>query len=324
VDYASNRLIAQYSDLNFTHGNALFFRYRLSPLFTEWRTTDRRELEFPSLPPDSYRLDVEVRDPWGNWSTEAAAFQFDVRGPWFRSWWFLTLCAAAAIALFALFIRIRIMVHWKREVELVGLVEQRTADLKKANEELVRLSATDGLTGVANRRAFDQTLAREWSRFQRTAEPLSMLLLDVDHFKILNDTEGHQHGDHCLAQLAAELRRAARREIDLVARYGGEEFAIVLPATGADAAMQLAERIRQSVAGLWLSNSASPVAPFLTVSIGAGTAHPGMHGGKEEFLASIDRALYSAKHAGRNRVAFFDKTECEPAKAERAETLPTV
>ena len=309
VEFKSNELIAQYSDLNFTQGNALQFRYRLMPLFSEWRTTDRRELEFPGLPPGSFQLEVQVRDRSGNWSAESAVFNFEIRPPWYRTWWFLILCPVSVLMLVAGIFRLRLLVLRTREQELVRLVHLRTADLEKANEELARLSAIDGLTGIANRRTFDQFLAREWARLLRTGESLSVLLLDVDHFKLLNDTHGHQHGDLCLAQVGSQLRRVVKRRTDLVARYGGEEFAVVLPTTRAVDAMTLAEKLRQSILDLKLSNAQSPVMPFLTVSIGIGTVRKGECSSVEEFLDLIDRALYAAKKAGRNRVTFFETEE---------------
>ncbi|HTX76345.1 MAG TPA: diguanylate cyclase [Terracidiphilus sp.] len=313
TDFHSNTLVAQYSDLNFAHGSSLSFRYRLLPLFTDWRTTDRIELEFPGIPPGEYRLEVQVRDVAGNWSPRQAEFAFQIQTPWFRSYWFLGLCVLIALALAALMVRLRIRVSRRRERELVRLVEMRTAELKRANEELYRLSATDGLTGIANRRIFDKVLHREWARLPRSMEPLSVLMLDVDHFKMLNDSEGHQYGDACLVHVAATMYQITRREIDLVARYGGEEFAAILPATGAAEALALAERIRLAIADLGLANPRSPTRPSLTVSIGVGSASKGIPGDCDTFMAAIDRALYAAKRAGRNRVVFFDPPEHDSA-----------
>jgi diguanylate cyclase (GGDEF)-like protein len=206
-------------------------------------------------------------------------------------------------------IRLREMVLRSRERELTSIVEQRTVELQMANEQLKRLSSTDGLTGLANRRTFDEFLSREWSRLRRSEEPLSVLLVDVDHFKILNDTEGHQQGDHCLVEIGKVMRCMAKRETDLVARYGGEEFAIVLPATNTADAMQFAESVRQAILGLRLNNPQSPVLPLLTISIGVGTEEHGGAGSVEEFLAAVDRALYAAKRSGRNRSMCFNRAQ---------------
>ena len=313
VDHKSNELIAQYSDLNFTRGSALQFRYRLLPLFSEWRSTDRRELEFPGLPPGSFQLEIQVRDRSGNWSAQSAVFNFEITPPWYRTLWFLTLCAVSVFLLIAGIFRVRFLVLRSRQRELVKLVQLRTADLRKANEELARLSEVDGLTGVANRRCFDQFLAHEWARLQRTDESLSVLLLDVDHFKLLNDTLGHQRGDHCLIQIGSQLQRVVKRQTDLVARYGGEEFVAVLPTTRKADALMIAEKLRRSILELRLSHPQSPITPFLTVSIGVGTVRKGECASAEEFVDSVDRALYAAKRAGRNRVAFF---ACEEQKLE--------
>ncbi|MFZ0337998.1 MAG: diguanylate cyclase [Terracidiphilus sp.] len=308
VQFGANELIAQYSDLNFTYGNSLAFRYRLMPLFNEWRITGQRELEFPGLPPGSYQLEVQVRDQWGNWSAATAAFNFEILAPWYRTWWFLSLCGFSVFLLMVSVIRLREMVLRSRERELTSIVEERTIELQMANEELKRLSSTDGLTGLANRRAFDEFLSREWARLRRSRDPLSVLLLDVDHFKILNDTEGHQQGDRCLVEIGKAMRGLAKRETDLVARYGGEEFAFVLPATSAADAIKFAENVRLAVLNLQLIHPQSPVLPFLTVSIGVGTERKGGAGSVEEFLAAVDRALYSAKRNGRNRTVFFQRT----------------
>jgi diguanylate cyclase len=191
----------------------------------------------------------------------------------------------------------------KREQELAKLVAEKTADLSLANEELKKLSYTDPLTGLANRRVFDQTLERECSRVRRTNSQLSLLMIDVDHFKALNDSAGHQKGDEYLISLAAELKRRCKRRMDTAARYGGEEFAIILADTDAAHAAEFAEMIRQAVAALSLPHPASPIAPFLTVSVGVAAATGNGCFTPEAVIAEADRALYAAKNAGRNRVS---------------------
>lgn len=305
VDYLSNSFVVQYSSLDFIHGSTVSYRYRLLPLFRKWRTTARGELEFPELPPGNYRLEVAVRDPVGQANPPAAHFAFEIRTPWFRSWWFDGIIILAAFGLMVLIVRIRVAALKRHEAELMWLVEERTADLKLANEELYRLSSIDALTGIANRRVCDDLLRREWARMLRSGEPLSAMMLDVDHFKILNDAEGHQRGDECLVRLANELRSVVKRETDLAARYGGEEFIIVLPATDAVDAEEFAEALRSGIERLALPHPGSPVAPVLTISIGVGTSVPGAFADLGEFMTAIDRALYAAKARGRNRVISF-------------------
>jgi diguanylate cyclase (GGDEF)-like protein len=128
------------------------------------------------------------------------------------------------------------------------------------------------------------------------------MILDVDHFKALNDSQGHQRGDEYLTLVGSELTRIAKRQIDLAARYGGEEFAVILPETGAAGAERVAESVRLAIASLELPHPASPVAPFLTVSVGVATATVEWHSSPEELVAAADQALYGAKRSGRNRV----------------------
>lgn len=318
VDYRSGRLVVQFSDLAFSHEPLSQFRYRLAPSFNEWRQTDRHELEFPSLPSGQYRLEVQARDPSGTWNSRGAAFSFVVRTPWFRTWWFVALCMIGAMVMAVSVNWLRMHMVRRREQELRDLVALRTTELRQANEELYRLSALDGLTGVANRRTFDQVLHREFSRLTRTEDSLALVLLDIDHFKILNDTEGHQYGDQCLVRVAAALREVAQRESDLVARYGGEEFAIVLPGLDGAAVLEFAERVRRAILLLGLRNERSPVLPVLTVSVGAGAVHRSDGVGPDEFLAAVDKALYRAKGKDRNCVAAA-RSPFPASRADRTE-----
>ena len=144
---------------------------------------------------------------------------------------------------------------------------------------------------------------------------MSLLMVGVDHFKALNDSQGHQRGDECLMQVASELTSLIKRQIDLVARYGGEEFAVILPATSAADAKQLGGSIQLSILALKLPNPASPVGPFLTVSVGVATATPEGWKTPEELVAAADEALYSAKKSGRNRVVVAVQ---EPASGDKA------
>jgi diguanylate cyclase (GGDEF)-like protein len=185
--------------------------------------------------------------------------------------------------------------------------------LVRLTQTLQRLSNLDGLTGLANRRYFDEVLTREWRRASRVpGEPLSVLLMDIDYFKRFNDHYGHVAGDACLRQVAQALAASANRAGDLVARYGGEEFGVILPATGPQAAQQVAERLCEAVQALGLPHAASVNAPVVTLSIGVTTTRSGPsstapHAGAEEealtsFLEAADGALYAAKAAGRNCV----------------------
>jgi diguanylate cyclase (GGDEF)-like protein len=166
----------------------------------------------------------------------------------------------------------------------------------------------DGLTQIANRRRFDEYLFQEWGRHIRMQQPLSLLICDVDHFKLYNDGQGHQAGDECLKSVAKAINQCYRAG-DLVARYGGEEFAMVLPLTNRAGAVQVAERVRAAVAAAALPHPASPVCDRVTVSIGVACITPQPHGPSDArtLIQQADRHLYLAKHLGRNQVSYEDE-----------------
>ena len=166
---------------------------------------------------------------------------------------------------------------------------------------LEQIAALDGLTGIPNRRRFDEALAQEWSRCQRSGLPLSLIVADVDQFKQYNDTLGHAAGDRVLQGVAAALRQAARRPGDLAARYGGEEFVLLLPETDAPQAQQLADELLQRMAARKLPHPAASAAPCVTLSLGGITTIPASSVVAPDFFERADAALYQAKAQGRNR-----------------------
>jgi len=176
-----------------------------------------------------------------------------------------------------------------------------------ALEELRRIAVTDGLTGLYNRRHFDETFAKEWCRARRDQYPLSLVMLDVDHFKQFNDNYGHQAGDDCLVQVATVLQTTLYRSADMAARYGGEEFICIFPNTTAEGALTIAEKIRRRIMDLDIPHLHSSVASQVTVSIGVASAIPaGGAAGWEILIKAADLALYKAKDTGRNRVVGTD------------------
>jgi diguanylate cyclase (GGDEF)-like protein len=201
--------------------------------------------------------------------------------------------------------------------KLIAVVEtlRDMTDQKRAETALKTLAASDGLTGLANRRSFDQTLAMEWSRAQRTKKPLSLLFADVDHFKLFNDLHGHQKGDGCLKAVASLIGKNTFRPADLSARYGGEEFAIIMPETDQKGARKVAERLRDVLAELRFTHGAPEVGPLVTLSIGIATQVPKEDLCPEWLLRRADQALYAAKHSGRNCVVSADKALAAFAQA---------
>jgi len=183
-------------------------------------------------------------------------------------------------------------------------LENLRLKLEMANKKLEYLSVTDPLTGLMNRRRFDEVSREEWQRAARDKRPLTLLLIDIDHFKKYNDTYGHLQGDRALRRVAKTLLATAQRPTDRVMRYGGEEFIVILPDTDALGGCQVAEKLRLAVQAIRLRHKSSPVAPVLTISIGVATTvpasrRPAMTG----LIAAADNALYEAKKMGRNRCA---------------------
>lgn len=187
-----------------------------------------------------------------------------------------------------------------RNRDLEQLVQQRTEALERANRQLTQLAGEDSLTGLANRRSFEQALARAWGMARRGRESLALVMVDVDHFKAYNDGFGHPAGDGCLRAVAQQLRAGLRRQGDSVFRFGGEEFVLLLPDTDAEQALQCCELLRQGLEDQALPHPLGVV----TISLGVAATRPdsGNDAGMEDLLARADAALYQAKREGRNRV----------------------
>ena len=186
---------------------------------------------------------------------------------------------------------------------LAELVEERTVELREANSRLEELSRSDPLTGLANRRHFDELKEIEFRRALRLGQPLSVLMCDVDFFKLYNDTYGHALGDQCLKAVAEVMTGVFARAGELVARVGGEEFAVLLPGSDAASARKAAERLRQGIAALAMSHATSQVASHVTLSIGVAQFEPASMDRFDQLLQCADQALYRAKTQGRDRIA---------------------
>ena len=187
----------------------------------------------------------------------------------------------------------------EQEIQERKIIEKT---LQKVNQKLERLVNVDGLTGVSNRRHFDDYLAREWRRLKREQQPLSLILCDVDHFKLYNDSYGHLQGDDCLRQVAQTIAQVLNRPADLVARYGGEEFALILPNTDLSGAQEVATKVQQAIRGLHLPHKSSKTSEFVTISIGISSQIPNQEQLVENLIRTTDRALYAAKAQGRDRI----------------------
>jgi diguanylate cyclase (GGDEF)-like protein/PAS domain S-box-containing protein len=175
-------------------------------------------------------------------------------------------------------------------------------ELQRANQELMRIASIDSLTQIANRRHFIEYLDREWRRMVREKSTLSLILCDIDFFKLFNDNYGHQAGDICLVGVAKAIKSVVNRPADLVARFGGEEFIIILPSTDIDGASHLAEQVRMAVFQKNIVHEYSETAPYVSLSLGVAAMIPTLNSNPDHLIKAADDALYEAKRQGRNQV----------------------
>jgi diguanylate cyclase (GGDEF)-like protein len=280
-------------------------RYRLVGFDPEWIVDGGERLaRYTTLPVARYRFEVALRDAWGSWQDPVRLVELEVQPLFYQRFGFKTLVALALAG------AVGSLLHWRglrlrrRAAELTRLVEQRTEELREANRQLGILAVVDPLTGVANRRQLQETMEREVRRCVRNRSELSLIMVDIDHFKGYNDSLGHVCGDDCLRRVAAALDAGVLRAADLLARYGGEEFAVLLPETSPLDALHIAENLRHLVQGLALANPGAPDAKCVTISAGVAAFGPafGYDLDISRLIQEADEALYRAKRNGRDQV----------------------
>jgi diguanylate cyclase (GGDEF)-like protein len=274
------------------------FRYRLNGggLPEDWSAWTDRDLYIRAITPGEYLLQVEARTRSGR-SAAPTSYRYRILPRWHERFWVRALGVLALLGVVALlvqeFVRRRTQRYVEANRKLEARIGERTHELEEVNRKLAELATEDALTGVSNRRALENGLQREWYRCLDQRRPLSVLMIDVDHFKKYNDTHGHLEGDVLLRSIAKQLHSLHDPKRELLARYGGEEFALLLPGVHQDEAVRRAEKIRVAL---------HEHIGETTISVGVAGFVPSMQGDSMNLLRRADAALYRAKRAGRNRV----------------------
>lgn len=202
----------------------------------------------------------------------------------------------------------KLVLHRTKDLEKSNeKIEQQKLELEKTNRALKQISFKDPLTGVWNRRKYDQTIAMEWRRCLRYKRPIALILVDIDYFKEFNDSYGHMAGDECLIKIGEMLKNSLSRSSDMVARYGGEEFIVLLPDSGKEETIKVADMLRLKTESMNIPHEKSSVSNYVTASIGATSTVPDSNSSYEDLFKVADRALYQAKNAGRNQVRFLSE-----------------
>lgn len=299
LDPRQRTLEVSFATLDYSDPQSLRYTYKLQGFDEDWISTDasRRTATYTNLPPGSYKLMLRGANRAGIWG-DPLVIPITVQAAWWQSLWFRSGLLLAGLAAILGLVQARTAYLRHRRQVLEDLVAQQTCELMEANRRLEELASRDSLTGIYNRRYFIELAERDLERASRTGAPVSLAMIDLDHFKLVNDTYGHLVGDEVL-RLVVEIIGQSLRATDLFARVGGEELVVLMPDTPEPSALIVAERLREAIAS-GTRDSRSAIVP-VTVSIGLATA-----GTPPEpldlLLDRADQALYAAKRGGRNRV----------------------
>lgn len=303
VPVGRGELEIRYAGISLVAPEKVQFRYMLEPYDRWWvEAGTRRQAFYTNLPPGSYRFRLMASNEDGVSTALSSAVAFRLEPPFWRTPAFYVLAVLLAAAVGAGLFLLSVRNIRRKAARLARLVDERTHQLAEANARLETLSVVDSLTGVHNRRKLDQFLDQEWKRAVRSGRPLSVLIVDADHLKPINDQLGHQAGDEALRAVAGILKANLKRPSDLVARYGGDEFVVVMEGTDAEGARLMAETIRAQVESQCRASRERGIPRDLTVSVGVSTAVPTLDKKYEDLIHSADEALLQAKRDGRNLV----------------------
>jgi diguanylate cyclase (GGDEF)-like protein len=307
IEPGKKDLEIRYTGISLIKSEQIRFKYKLDGHDADWIDAGTRRTAYYSyLPPGNYTFYVKAANSDGVWNEQGSAVKIELKPYFYQTTTFLLISIfGSAMLLLAIW---KVSVHQleANERRLSRLVKERTAELAEANENLVNLANSDGLTKIGNRRRFESFLTDEWHRAVRFKTEISLILIDIDHFKRYNDTYGHQAGDECLQRVAEAFAETIKRPTDLVARFGGEEFALVLGGTDAAGALTIAEQAVANVKALQIEHDKSLTSEFLTVSVGIATMFAKFDNAETDLIKAADEALYNAKANGRDRIYAYD------------------
>ncbi len=311
----------EFSALDYISPGKNQYAYKLEGYDDSWIEVGNRNIvSFTNLDGGSYKFLVKATNSNGKWGDKLLSVNLTVSPPPWKTWWAYSFYILLTVLLIFAFIvfrtrlqQLEIARQKQFVLELEAQVAEKTAslniqarDLLEANKQLQVLTYQDGLTGLYNRRYFDKNLPIEITRHYRQKQPLSLILCDIDHFKLFNDFYGHQLGDNCLKQVAHCIGNSIGRITDASCRYGGEEFVIILPDTSIEQSTLVAERLCLSVEKMKIPHEKSQTSPFITMTLGVVTIPVGQSTSVDSIVSSADRALYAGKLNGRNRVVRLD------------------
>jgi diguanylate cyclase (GGDEF)-like protein len=309
IRYQDRAFQVEYAALAYVNEASVRFRYRMIGLEEGWIRTQEHAARYSTLPPGDYTFEVMAGSTRAQWSTAPSSISFRILPPWWASWWARVSGVTLLLSLLA--------VAWRWRVrQLLEIQRRLEAAVKERTRELQEQAIKDGLTGLFNRRAFFDILAREFARVERQSVSLAFIMADLDQFKKINDTYGHLAGDAVLQDCARRIT-ASVRPYDSVGRYGGEELVILMPECGLEEAVKRAEQVRSAIAQRPIATPAGTISVTCSFGVSATTSQLT---NLEELVELADRALYYAKQQGRNCVMSFPAGADSMGVEEVAET----
>ncbi len=299
----------EFAALDFTSPLQNKYRFRMDGVDRTWLSNGTRNyVSYQNLRPGHYSFQVQASNSDGVWNETGLTVALYVKAPPWKQRWFIIIYIIAAILAIGLFSNLQANALLKKKL---NTAETKSMDLQLMNDRLEMMAWRDGLTGLSNRRYFDLSLKNLWHLAVREGKWISLMMIDVDHFKAFNDTYGHQEGDIALKRTADLIRGIIRRESDAVCRYGGEEFTVLLFDTGIEEAKDLAESLLDRVREAAIPHESSSVRPILTLSVGISGFVPAAEQLPELLIEEADNALYDAKSSGRDRIVISGETAGE-------------